>query len=68
LLDQANATYDIPKRKSLVLQMEEIQQHRGAVGVAYWGPQLQAIQNWLHNYRSAADTHTRFHDAWLSWA
>jgi peptide/nickel transport system substrate-binding protein len=36
LLDQANRTFDVQKRRKLFCKMEDIQMQRGSVGIAWW--------------------------------
>jgi len=65
LLDQAGATYDLEKRKQIMLQIEKAQQEKGGVAVPRWNSQLMGIRKNVRNARASADDHTRFHEGWL---
>ncbi len=66
LLDEAGATFELEKRKTIVHQLEQYLQEKGGVAVPCWNPQLMGIRNTVHNVRASADDHTRFQEGWLS--
>ncbi|MDM8526617.1 ABC transporter substrate-binding protein [Anaerolineales bacterium HSG24] len=64
LLGQAERTLDIPKRREIMCQLEDIMQTRGPIGISYWRKLWTIIRTEFKNVRAHPTAYDLFYDVW----
>ncbi|MDM8529681.1 ABC transporter substrate-binding protein [Anaerolineales bacterium HSG25] len=64
LLRQAERTLDIPKRREIMCQIEEIMQTRGPIGISYWRKIWTIIRAEFKNVKMHPTGYDLFYDVW----
>jgi len=66
LLAQANGTIDVDKRRELMCQLEQIQQERGSIGIAWWMNVWMPYRKNVHNLPGHPTMYMLFNEVWKS--
>jgi peptide/nickel transport system substrate-binding protein len=64
LLRQAERTLDIPARREIMCQLEEIMQERGPIGISYWRKGWLLIREEFQNVQAHPTGYDLFYDVW----
>jgi peptide/nickel transport system substrate-binding protein len=65
LLEKANGTLDVDKRRKIFCKLEKIQQERGSIGIAYWMNSWLCPNKKLKNVSAHPNLYALFNEAWL---
>lgn len=65
LLTQAERTLDVEARRELMCQLEDIQQERGSVGIAFWTSVWYIARDRIKNVDAHPTNYDILHDAWI---
>lgn len=65
LLEKANGTLDVEKRRQIFCKLEEIQQSRGSVGIAFWINVWMFYTNRVKNLEVNPSLYYNLTDVWL---
>jgi peptide/nickel transport system substrate-binding protein len=66
LLQEANGTYDVDKRREIMCQLEQIQQERGSIGIAWWMNVWMPSRKNLHGVQAHPSLYMLFNEVWKS--
>jgi peptide/nickel transport system substrate-binding protein len=64
LLRQAERKLDIPARREIMCQLEEIMQERGPIGISYWRKGWLLIREEFQNVQAHPTGYDLFYDVW----
>lgn len=65
LLKEAEQTLDVEKRRALMCQLEDIQQERGSVGIAFWTSAWYIAHKKMQNVDCHPTNYDILHEAWI---
>jgi len=65
LLADASGTLDVKKRRKIFCRLEEIQQERGSIGIAYWMNTWMCPHKKLKNVAAHPNLLLLFNEAWI---
>lgn len=65
LLEKANGTLDIEKRRKIFCKLEKIQQDRGSIGIPFWINQWTICRKQVENLEPHPTMYMFFNDVWL---
>ncbi|MBN1178997.1 MAG: ABC transporter substrate-binding protein [Anaerolineae bacterium] len=65
LLHQAEQTVDVEARREIFCQMEDIQQERGSVGIAFWTNVWYVCHEKFQNVRAHPTNYDHFDNVWI---
>ncbi len=65
LLEQANGTLDVEKRRKIFCKLEQIQQDRGSIGIPFWINQWMICRKRVENLNAHPTMYMYFDDVWL---
>ncbi|MCF8040124.1 MAG: ABC transporter substrate-binding protein [Desulfohalobiaceae bacterium] len=66
LLEEANGTLDVDKRRKIFCKLEQIQQDRGSIGIPFWINQWTICGKNVENLNPHPTMYMYFNDVWLS--
>ena len=64
LLTQAEATYDLEKRRAIMCKLEDIQMERGSVGIAFWVNMWAVATKQFKNIQAHPSTYDLYNEVW----
>lgn len=65
LLNQAQATLDVEKRRAIMCKLEKIQQERGSVGISCWLTSFAVTKKYVQNYFGHPTFYDLLTEVWL---
>jgi peptide/nickel transport system substrate-binding protein len=65
LLEEANGTIDLEKRRQIFCRLEQIQMDRGSIGIAYWRNTWAISHKRAHNVKPHPTNYMLFNEVWL---
>ncbi len=65
LLEKANGTLNVDKRRKIFCDLEEIQMTRGSIGIAWWRNVWMVTRNWVQDVRPHPTLYMLFNTVWL---
>jgi peptide/nickel transport system substrate-binding protein len=65
LLNQANGTLDVSRRKEIFCKLEKIQQQRGAIGIPFWQNLWMVTRKKLKGVKTHPNLYMLFNEAYL---
>ncbi len=66
LLEKANGTLDVDKRRKIFCKLEQIQWEKGSIGIAWWQNNWQIVTKRVQNSEPHPTGYMLFNEAWLS--
>ncbi|MBI1878252.1 MAG: hypothetical protein HYR94_08515, partial [Chloroflexi bacterium] len=64
LLRQAERTLDVPQRREIMCQIEDIMQERGPIGISYWRKTWNITRSEFKNVKAHPTGYDLFYDVW----
>lgn len=64
LLRQAERTLDVPQRRKIMCQIEDIMQERGPIGISYWRKTWNITRSEFKNVKAHPTGYDLFYDVW----
>ncbi|MCB0224455.1 MAG: ABC transporter substrate-binding protein [Anaerolineae bacterium] len=64
LLEQAEATLDIPARRQIMCRLEDIMQERGSIGNSYWLRGWKIVRSGFNNIQAHPDGGDHVYEVW----
>ena len=64
LLDEAEGTFDVEKRREIMCELQTIQKEEGTIGIPFWASTLNAHTERVKNFRAAPGA-PQLYDVWL---
>jgi peptide/nickel transport system substrate-binding protein len=65
LLQEANGTLDVDKRREIFCKLEDIQFERGSIGIAFWKNIWMAYRPNVHDVPAHPTYYMNFNDVWM---
>jgi len=65
LLEKANGTLDVEERRTIMCDLERIQQERGPAGIAYWMNVWMVLGKAVRNAQPHPTSYMLFNEVWL---
>jgi peptide/nickel transport system substrate-binding protein len=65
LLEKANGTLNVDKRRKIFCDLEEIQMTRGSIGIAWWRNVWMVTRNWVQDVHPHPTLYMLFNAVWL---
>ncbi len=65
MLEKANGTLNVDKRRKIFCDLEEIQMTRGSIGIAWWRNVWMVTRNWVQDVRPHPTLYMLFNTVWL---
>jgi len=66
LLEKANGTLDVDKRRKIFCKLEQIQWEKGSIGIAWWQNNWQIVTKRVQNSKPHPTGYMLFNEVWLS--
>ena len=66
LLDKANGTLDVDKRRKIFCKLEQIQWEKGSIGIAWWQNNWQIVTKRVQDSQPHPTGYMLFNEVWLS--
>jgi peptide/nickel transport system substrate-binding protein len=65
LLKQANGTLDVDERRKIMCKLEDIQQERGSIGLAFWRNKWYTVNKKVKGIIPSPSLYMDFNEVWM---